>query len=260
MKLFPPSLITIFALAVTTVAARAATVIFSEDFESYTVNSNLVTNTKWGSVSANSPNFLTIKQDTGNIFGLGTTNQYLDVSDTSTELTRMDAKPTSGFQFATLELDFYETPGFTGAYWGVSLTNAFPLQLNGGGIRTIGSGAYTPDLYTVGVLHRLSLTFNNTTSTQTYNGSNSLASQTFDVWIDGILVIDNAAFTGAAVAGTDLSTFSLSTPSSAFSQEMYIDNIVLTAIPEPSSVSLAIASLAGVFCMYRWSRRIRTLA
>jgi len=257
MKIVSPALLAVALASMLLSRASASTVIFSEDFESYAAGANLSTNAKWGSVSANAPNFLTVKEDTGNIFGLGTANRYLDASDTSpVELTRMDAKPSSPFQFATLEMDIYEPANISGTYWGVAVANAFSAQFNGGGIRTTGAGAYIPGLYTVDAEHHLSITFNNTASTQTYDGGNSVASRTFDLWIDGVLVIDNAAFTGAVAAGTDLASFNLTTSSGSYSQEMYVDNIVLTTIPEPSSVGLAVISFLGTFWLCRKSRGI----
>ncbi|PAW76513.1 MAG: hypothetical protein B9S32_14800 [Verrucomicrobia bacterium Tous-C9LFEB] len=233
----------------------AATLIFSEDFESYTVGNELVSNEKWGSVTSSpTGTLLTATADPSAVFHNGTTNKYLRISDTSNAaLTRLDSKPSSAFQLATLSLDFYEPSGVNGTYWNISFPGTASIDFNGGQIR-INSGTYST-VYPIDATHHLDIVINNTTAAEIY-GINSVASGTFDLWIDNVLILDNYALN--STTGTDLTKFVFSTSSGSYSQEMWIDNVSLysgIAVPEPSAVHLLLLSMAALFvCQHccRW--------
>lgn len=263
-SLFFPVAAAAVACACSTLTAQ--TVLFSDSFNSYAPGA--LPSTNWGSVTQNgSTTLLAVLADSGsllpaNTFGEGTANQILRVLDTSTsDLTRMDRRDLS-FQVATLSFDFYESSGVSGTPWrvffGLNATsptsnNSFRIDFNNGN-----SGAYSLD-----TVHRVDIAVNTSSSAVSYGTSGSVASLSYDLWIDGAFVQNGGLLSGSTfVGGANMTAFRFLTDSGGASQEVYIDNVTLfdgahvgLPIPEPSSLALAgIAVFAGGF-RRRISRR-----
>ena len=247
----------IASLLTSTLAAQ--TVLFEDNFNSYTVDEPI--SSPWGSVTPN-PSVadakLEVVQDTSDLFGQGTSNQVLHVLDQSdTERTRGDIRDLS-FDVATLTFDFYEVAGVTGTPFRIGIglnsssytSTAFLINLQDGN-----PGSYTQD-----AVHKIQIVVNTSASGVDYYQSNNVASLTYDLWIDGVLVTDNGGLSDGSTiaAGTDLTAFRFTTDTGGLSQEMYIDNLKLydgAFIPEPSTWGLAgIFALLGIVLHKRRAR------
>ncbi|MDP0494705.1 MAG: hypothetical protein Q7Q73_00725 [Verrucomicrobiota bacterium JB024] len=240
-------------------AVSAQSVIFSDNFGSYTLNEPL--SSPWGSVTPNPTQpdaAVEVVLDTGDYFGAGTSNQILHVLDTSsTWLTRADMRGLS-FNVATLSFDFYEVAGVSGTPWRVS----FGLDSSSAGNifqATLDSG--NPGSYSLNAKHTFQMVVNTSTSNVDY-AETTLNSMHYDLWIDGELVTSNAAaetIPSGFVPGSNMTAFRFTTGSSSLSQEIYIDNVLLTegaVIPEPSSLAwLGFAGLSVLALRHRRNTR-----
>jgi hypothetical protein len=100
--------------------------------------------------------------------------------------------------------------------------------------------------YSTNELHHFDFVGNNSASGTTYGGGD-LPAQTFDVYMDGALVLDNALFRSAISSVTDLG-FGYSSAASRVDR-VFIDNIVVhdvAAVAEPSTFVLAGISMIGL--------------
>jgi hypothetical protein len=101
-------------------------------------------------------------------------------------------------------------------------------------------------LYTTNALHHFDFVGNNSVSSATYGGGD-LPAQTFDVYMDGVLVLNNALFRNAISSVTDLGFGYSSTASRV--DRVFIDNIVVhdvAVVAEPSTFILAGVSMIGL--------------
>lgn len=115
------------------------------------------------------------------------------------------------------------------------------------------NGLPTSGTYTLNTPHHIDIVGNAAASgTASYDGGD-LPAQSLDVYLDGILVINNGLFRApndGGVAQTAISDIFLgnSTQASRFNR-IYVDNIVLqdvAAVPEPSAVALVGIVLVGL--------------
>lgn len=280
LKHYPYLLLTLVAI---TTIARGQTVLFSDDFQSYTPDAPL-TGPEWSAITTATDATLNVVLDDGdplspaNSFGMGTDNQILQIKDTtSSGNIRMDATGLS-YQVATLSFYYYESSAVNGTklrltFGESSNTNAnwaFQATFNGGVLSDF-DNTFTAS-YSQDTLHRVDMVVNTSTSSVSYNeGSDSVASLTFDIWIDGELKGDNiAVVSGTTVyttGGTDMTTFRFVTDFSGLSREAYIDNVFLFdgadinhSIPEPGHTALLFAGIIGMIAMHRFrSSRKRSL-
>jgi hypothetical protein len=200
-----------------------------------------------------------------------TGTKYLKYDDgASTPLLRSGtfANPLTG-DF-TVSFDYYEPFSDTGAV----VQTAFRLALTNGVTTNatttnraievnlaVGSGATAGTLDTIGGVTQ-SAAINSDTLLHidiigTFGGgtsypagatylAGSLLATTYDVYINGVLAADNAAFRSAQTQATELAFFATSA-NAARVQTSLVDNIVvLNTIPEPSSMVLCGVALVGL--------------
>lgn len=227
-------LLSLFAIATATQGKR---VLFMDDFESYTPDATLP-RVNWGSITTGTDAVVEVVLDDDipqkRADGLGISNQVLHVSDaTSDDPTRLDANELN-FQVATLSFYFDEPSGVDGtkfrlSFGGQSTSNtAFQITFNNGTLSDL-NGNFSSK-YSLDTWHRADVVVNSSAAAVDYNGSESVASLTFDIWIDGelmgddIVVISDSTYTKG---GSDMTAFRFTTDQSGLSQEVYIDNVFL---------------------------------
>ncbi|MEM6822698.1 MAG: PEP-CTERM sorting domain-containing protein [Verrucomicrobiota bacterium] len=106
--------------------------------------------------------------------------------------------------------------------------------------------------------HQISIfanTDDSASSNYNFSGGQSLASNTYDVFLDGALVADDFAFRSGSTSGlNDIETIGFATGSSQTGPDWIIDDITVSAIPEPSA--LCLLSLATVFVIIVKRKRV----
>lgn len=223
----------------------------------------------WYATNQNAANgsSVSIRQDSGNLFGKGTNFKYLEVSKNTTV-------NTSALNFSGVDV-FAPTPVITLSfllYQPTSSSEGLPLSLyfgkgspsgaNLGGYinlspgKIMGAGGETGNnvaSYATNTALRFDIVINNSSSTYVY-GEQSLGGRRFDVWVDGNLILDGAAFvtTGSSYVG-DLSSARIIIPSGTGQQQtMYFGELgvfqggVVGApiIPEPGTATALIGAAA----------------
>jgi hypothetical protein len=274
-----------------------AALVFENNFNTYTAGDVLVRaatganvfNNQTGVADNDTDLFTRVVQDTGNIFGAGTSNNYLRLADTAntnggTTFARLSTGNNRfSSEIGTLSFDFNIPTGGQSIGWALFLGNGSPgsantvfglyLRFNGTivantGVSTVGAtvlGTYTPS-----VSNTLTVVFNSSISSVSYDG-HTLASGTMDLWLGSTLIASGVAASGTKGNAWDGTTaqsinnvnvagsFVNGNPASDFMGELNIDNFVinntaLAPIPEPSSVALlgaASALVAAFVCKRR---------
>jgi hypothetical protein len=223
-----------------------------------------------------------ITTDTGNLFGKGTSNQYLKLSDTSNSNTadnlNLGINPTTIGEVGTISFDFY-SPTTTGSQGegflfriGTLVGNGastFGLFINNGQLRNATTSNLTPAgsafaTYSLNTVQSLTIVFNSSASTLNYNGG-SLAAGKMDVYLNGTIVgtaLDGAGGfaglqkTNAAVGFTRKTN---GNTANDFVGTLYVDNLNVysgfepSAIPEPATTAAiaGAAMLLGAVVMRR---------
>ncbi|MET0263478.1 MAG: PEP-CTERM sorting domain-containing protein [Rariglobus sp.] len=259
-------------LALSLTAAHAATIL-TENFNSYTPGvlptgpaPGIWANPSPGIIDDNDSLFTRVVTDTTNRFGQGTSNQYLRLADTSNANSALNYnlaindKPIG--QVGTLSFNFYDPSGdgAQGNGWllriGTGAGNgatAFGLFLMNGQLRVATTNNVEPNstafaTYALDTVHSLTVFFNSSSSAVSY-GTNSLAANTMDVWLNGTIIATGLARSGGTVGDQTIDSFGFTrkvsgTAGSDFVGELLLDNIAAysgvetSAIPEPSSIAL----------------------
>lgn len=210
-----------------------------------------------------------VEADISDRFGLGTTNNILRVTDTTSSFsTSVRAVGLTGSSnVVTLSFNYYEPSGVNGTPWSVRFGNAgFDSDTNTLATITFNNGTIgaTSSAYSLDAPHRIDLVLNNSgAAINDYSGTFDLPNRTYAVWVDGNRVIANNGMTAGVMTSNQLITsFHLRTFTASLSQEVYADNFYLfsgatigQAIPEPSALSFL--SLGTVFCAVWTMRRGR---
>jgi len=252
-----------------------ADLIFEDDFESYTAG-QVIDTSKWSLVlsGADNVNTVHVEQDTGNLFGKGTGNQYVDLLDNSTNpggqsiyLTKTGLSSQLASGIVTLNMNIIEpggTPPLTGndgrilvgigdgAMGGTDRANLPNWNETSAGVSTYGTVPVTRD-----TLYNLNIVFNNSGSSIQYNspsGLQTLNATSADIWVDGILQAENILQDrnwdgGIAVDSVGFRSFSGS------AQRLLVDDYRVydeaLVIPEPSSLLLIGVALSSVLLFRR---------
>lgn len=253
----------ILSLSAATLAfpASAANILF-DDFESYTVGSNISGQTNWnadnraGNVTTQDANF-------------GTSNQYAEINDTSgTGFSSMvhTTKIASG-QAVTFSLDFIATND-QGINIGFATSTAenqvlgssdrtFAASLTNGSIGgTNATNGFGSGFFALNVAYQLKMVLNDSGATVNY-ADRTLAANSYDVWIrdltaSGSTYVGTGTFDSVA-GGYNSAARSFNTPTPNY----YIDNwsvdegAIVTPIPEPS---VALLGGLGVLALLRRRR------
>ncbi|MDP0495130.1 MAG: hypothetical protein Q7Q73_02880 [Verrucomicrobiota bacterium JB024] len=128
-------------------------------------------------------------------------------------------------------------PGSTDLGGYITLRNGSASNYTGG----TGTGSYTMD-----AAHRFDIVLNNAASSATYS-EGTLSAESFDMWVDGVRVLENAQFstTSSSYTGNISSIQFIYASSPSGEQTVYFGEIgifqggvVGAAIPEPSSSSM----------------------
>lgn len=251
--------------------SASASVIFTDDFETGETVGSAPADSNWVPVQGG-----IIVRDSTTEAPFGAGNQYLEVEGRQSG--------GNGFSFArnesltgnlaTVSFDFSWDGDNTDSYMRWTLrgdngtNNLRPLHridVGGGAndIAVVASGATGPQV-NVDTPYRFDVVFNFTGSaTAAYNGANTVAANSMDLWIDGVLVIDDEAFdrgnNANNTAFTDFGFWAQTGTDPTFGN-FYFDNYqvedmaVVTAIPEPSSFALIGLGVLGLL-----GRRKRSL-
>jgi hypothetical protein len=292
IKFLRPIALASTSILLLNLSAANAAIIFSENFEAATAGSNITTaNTEFKTTaSATAPNSIFAVTDNGTFFG--NSNQFLRFDDSSAAVgpptvrrsfttAPVIAALTSGsFQFS---FDFYDEPnatptGFVNTSLRLYLSNgsgataanrAVDLQIyqdpdntfNNVGVSALSNAGNTqaPSVaapYSQNTKYHIDVVGSLDVAGHTYaNGSESVAFQTFDLWLDGNRIADNVAFRNNITQINDITITGGSTTANRV-VTMNLDNIVLfsneiTVIPEPSICIAAGLSLIGLVAMRR---------
>jgi hypothetical protein len=226
----------LIALAGIALATSAHGQLFSDDFESYTVDTKLDASGPWLTVGSGASDVFV--RNGGALPPFGTSNQYLDFNDNTSSSVRiqtLDYAAASG-AVTTYSLDFNE-PDTTAAgtmIVGYSITGGdlnsagsrLTMNLDDGNITGLSGGTST---YSLDTSYRLYIVFNDTAASVSYNGgSNSVAAGTADVWIEPSA--GPAVFAGTRTA-VNSQTTSYRVGLRGFSsnlQQVLVDNVALS--------------------------------
>lgn len=261
------------SLLVGVTPALAATLVMSENYDSYTPG----VLPGAGGNDNGTDLFTRVEVDSGNLFGGGTSNQYLRIADTS----NTNSANTYGLvlstatlgQVGTISLNFYD-PAVSGEQgtggwllrWGTGNGNsvtAFGLFINNGTLRIATGGGVNPSTsafatYSLDTLHSLKIVFNSSASSIDDAG-HTLEAGRMDVWLNGSIA--GSSLTGAGtlaggvneIANVNI-TRKVSTDSAVdFVGTLNIDDWALysgvVAIPEPSAATILSGGLILGFCL-----------
>lgn len=254
------------ALAVTLAPAAASTVLFYDDFSSYSGAQTSSTMGSWAlsGNKASTEHSIEVLTDTGNLFGQGTDNHYLRffTQDTSAMTMRVVDQFNAG-SLMTLSFSIVvpQKSGYTrdidiragtDIIGGTNIANRSTLKAN-----SINSGSFSFD-----TSHRVDIVFNSTNATvSNYYESYNLLPLSFDVWVDGTLLAAGQKVTGA-YALADMTSISFQSLSgSTLPAEFYLDWVgvsqgaaIMAPIPEPSTAFLLFPT-ATLACL--WSLRAK---
>jgi hypothetical protein len=273
--------------ALTLAAAAHAAAVFTDDFSSYTpgvLTTGAAPANKWlttpspGIIDDDSSLFTRVTTDSGNLFGAGTSNQYLRISDTSNANNALNynlaINDTTIGQVGTLAFDFYDPSGDSaqGDGWllrlgtaaGNSVT-AIGLYLMNGQLRVATTSNVTPSgtafsTYSLDTMHSLVVFYNSSASDVSYDGR-TLAANTMDVWLDGTIAATALGRSGGSTGVQTIDSFGFTRKTTTntatdFVGTLLLDNITAysgvetAAIPEPSTFALAggtaVLMLAGL--------------
>lgn len=251
-------------------AGSAHAALLSDDFENDTLG-GLPDSPPWnGGTAVDSGSTLEVVADAADVFGLGVTNQAVRLDDDAGGSSNLllGAAGLGGSDVVTLSFDYFETDDSSLAndFFVIRLgqndgsgdaNTIFDFQINEGNITadsTSGDESVS-NAYSSGEAVRFTIVANNSTSSESYTGfggtTTSVASATADIYIDGVLVFDDATSKNTVAAGNSFDTLRFLSFNFNQSPDVLIDNVLLVdgaVIPEPTSV--AAVSLLGL-CMLR---------
>jgi hypothetical protein len=224
------------------------TLVWEDDFDSYAPNTPVPTDDRWtyNLYNENNEVYVHTRVDTNSVFGLGAGNQYLGLRDAGGTSAQLFSRDVVDTELLRLSFDFAEPGNGLNATLrckvGIDDVKSSDDEVVGGvkfddGNLTPGSSyAYSP------ASHHLDIYFNESAETIEYLDPNSntasLASGKMDVWLNGILDVDdvqNDRAQGTNALST-IRSLRLETYSSGQS-EVWFDNLEL-AIPVATASSV----------------------
>ncbi|MBT62009.1 MAG: hypothetical protein CML13_02205 [Puniceicoccaceae bacterium] len=256
----------------------SAQAILSDDFNSYTSGAALPSSTSnssftWFTKTNDASRRNTVEQDSNNYFGEGTANQYLHMArEAPSQNSDVQSQQFTSQQTGVLSFDYYvndsgdfvdsETDSLGDSGFRVTLMNGpgdpFTYGIGGkygmGGFFITGSSIVNAATdyrkmdnansfsYTTGQKNTISMVFNNSTSNLNYAGG-IVASGQYDMYLNGTKLATWDLNQGVDVPiGTGTTGLWLQIPFN-IEAEILVDNLEITAVPEPSSLSFAVAIL-----------------
>lgn len=275
-----------FAVFLSSTTAVNGQLLFSDNFEAWTAGQPTtdsgVDPTRWKS---DGDPFDIIEVDTGNVFGGGTSNQFLrvgnqpDGSGTSLAGGSLDIEQRNydkGIGVPTgvlrVSFDLYEPSNGNGNGFTSDLGEALFLRLRGdksgselhtiriddGQLRATSDGSV---LHTFGedTVVRFDFIYNQSGADISFRGS-ALDAGSYSVYADGGLVVDNLTSGNTTAPSDDVERILLRTEYAAggpSAQEVWIDNWETAAVPEPSMIALWAGSLMLGLAFSRRQRSAR---
>ncbi|QYY35060.1 hypothetical protein [Ruficoccus sp. ZRK36] len=267
----------------------SAAVLFEDNFNEYANGLELIgaTDTEWNAQASENPTFgtgslpdtFTVVEDTGNLFGSGTSNKFMDMAVTQTVERYNISVSSNSFTESTLtgQIDFrFVDPtdaASVGYGWalriGYGLGNtktSFSLVLNEGNLHAgVGASIGNGDVlstYSMDTAYAVTIVFNNSADSMSYAGG-SVASKTMDVYLDGVLIGDDVPGSGGDGVSEDPVTYSnianvnfAAKSYSSFQDALYIDDMKVSSdisIPEPASSSV-LAGIGILMLSFLWRR------
>ena len=206
-----------------------------------------------------------IVTDAGGIFGNGTSNKYLDTNDGSGNSTNVvDSTVSGAVNSGTLSFKFHEiTQASRNDNFVINFGTGEPSGSRGLDFRfsdgtltaMAGTNATAVGAYSLDTTYTADLVFNNTGSVINYFDGNSVANDTFDVWLTtlsgaSMLLLDDAPFRNT-LGNSNFDYLNFRTFSND-QQRFFTDDVVLrddvfvTNVPEPSVGLLSLLGLAVV--------------
>lgn len=259
LKKIRPLLLCLTACAITAGTANA-TVVLSDDFESYTANAALPT-TDWDVRTTVPAATYTIL----NSSEFGSPNQFVDFDDnTGSGFGNMIHKTSlAGGGAYTFSLDFIHTTSGSGIQFGFSAgadvgtalgsDTIARVSLNDGDITgTNSSSGFGTGFFNLNDAYELKMVLNDSGSNIDYAGR-SLADNAYDVWIrdltdSGSTYVGTGTFTTSTQYYTAARSFNSPTPTTYIDNWLVETGAVVTPIPEPGTLMLL---GLGAFVMLR---------
>lgn len=255
-----------------------ATIIFDDNFNSYTSGTALPTGGNWVTSNNSGGGTDTVQTDLGDVFGLGTSNQYLRMQQAGGvggASANIASSALSMPDMGAISFDLSMPTTATGRInlrLGIANSNAntaFLLQFGTGS--TSGTRIYAQDgstilgSFTLGTAAHITVVYNNTDSAFSYDMGSSItgtvAANTMDIWLGSINIgNDLARYTGSSLPlGTALTQFNFIGTDGTKTADMWLDNVVVQSVPEPSTTAaLAVAGLVALMTIRRRNKHVET--
>jgi hypothetical protein len=198
--------------------ALGSQALFQDDFDA-AVSGELPTIPPWSEMTSNDVafgNYILVRQDSNDLFGKGSENQYMEFH--GTDLSRLIAAsfPEADAEVVTFSFDFIEPDGnktdplIIFLYGADGAARAERLRLTHGGLGATAPAAGSR-VYALDTVNRLDWVMNNSSLPVAYrNGRNTVEPGKSDIWINGALVLANysfEAFNPGPIRGMDIRTF-----------------------------------------------------
>ncbi|GHB96597.1 hypothetical protein [Cerasicoccus arenae] len=244
-----------------------ATVLFTENFESYTPAQNVPTGGNWQALDP--ADILTAQTDSSNLFSTG--NQYGQLSLINFS-SNMIARATNftGTLNGQFSMQFNDPSGeaHSGRGWSLRLgsgagnsSTAFGVFIDDGNLFLSSGNGVDPNggtitTYSKDVTNSLDIVFNNDNTIYNYAGG-SVASHTMDVYLNGTLVGDDLAGAGGLATGVAIATFNYTAKADPFTGTLFVDNLNVNSvavIPESSNYAILAGALGFLVVAYRRKR------
>lgn len=273
------TLATVAALLLTSSLLWGQTPLFVADFQTQPLGP--VTDGVTGANPANGSSIV-INQDTDDRFGKGENFKYLNISKHTPVVTTSALAFTMQNAFTpasvvTVSFLMYEPTGTDtdalSLYFGQNALSGGDLggyisMVDGRIYGTGGPSGANSAAYTLGQPLRFDIVINNSTAAYNY-GEQTLAGQRFDVWVNGVNILENAAFlvSGSNKYSGDMSTLRLAIGSGTnkkMDQEIWFGEfgvfeggvVGAPLIPEPGSTLVVIAGAGMGACLVcRWRKK-----
>ncbi|QYY35061.1 hypothetical protein [Ruficoccus sp. ZRK36] len=258
----------------------SAAVLFEDNFNEYANGLDLITapDTEWNAYASENPNYGTgtlpdafsVIEDSGNLFGSGTSNKFMKMAVTQTVEKYNINSSANAFTSSTLtgQVDFrFVDPtdaASTGYGWAVRIgygngndKTSFAIILDEGKLHTgVGASIGNGDVlstYSMDTAYAVTIVFNNSADSMIYAGG-SVASKTMDVYLDGVLIGNDVPGSGGEgfssdpiddpVTYTNIANINFTAKAySPFQDTLYIDDVEVNSdisIPEPSTSAFLI--------------------
>ncbi len=258
----PPSrnslLLTLAACAALFPVSGNGSLVFTEDFDSYApgvlIEGDRESGATWLARTGENTNddnlnvTTRVLDDAGNVFGTGKENRFLQITRSKgaprevTQIVSTNSASSASFgKSGQIAFDFSVPEGDplnrTGVLLRIGTTTgnsgtAFALYIRGDGLYSAEGTNFAPGELLAAVVtnrkHSIVIVFNNTNAAIPYgaNSGQTVATGSFDVWLDGVPIGRSLAKAGPLALGTPLTLINFVTPATGHGT-LWVDNIVV---------------------------------